>query len=659
MKKLAAFSLLLIIVFSSMFPGHTIVAASPVSDHILDFSKSDTLTGLSTTSFTYLRTTEQDISCTKLTAKTANPYVTLSSMDKLGGSFSGTEYQWVVFSVKNESIADHFEFLFGVNGTGILPAQTVLVPMDAQSTEWKTYIAHVPTANLYGGMKVNRSPYRDSEWLKGDITTFRLDAMFKNEGVDGALTSVQNGAIYIEYIAFYKTAAEAANAAGSGAVLAVDEDMPNLMTQSNPPAIIDFSSEDTINHFHSASNVTYTYDTESSSLKWVSKANDPRAYFRLHKLIERPINVNTYQWMAVTIMNTSTVSEFEFYMILNGADTAVGNRAVFPIESGSSEWKTYWVKIADANNAGVASPATPLINNGYLQYFRIDAFSNPPNVTAGQTMYIKTIGFYADAPQSTENALTFTYPDSVVPSASSYVSVDGITKPAVFDDTNSVFTLDASAITSAASTVQLFVPAETASADDYNCYTYFVGEYQDRYLVTPQPALDGLLGYEGFAIRTNNSLGRGLRYKSSISEAIRDDIGDDFAILEYGLLAKRTDNTQPLCYITQENDAALRIGKGVAFDPDNAVNREFAIVNGRIQFTSVLIGISEANTVTEYAFRSYCRIEYFGTVYTLYGNEVSRSIRQIAQQITTEDPNYLNTLSSDEQQYIRDLLPPA
>ena len=201
-------------------------------------------------------------------------------------------------------------------------------------------------------------------------------------------------------------------------------------------------------------------------------------------------------------------------------------------------------------------------------------------------------------------------------------------------------------------TLQLLISFDNEGTIDYLSYVYFIIANDATLIAQEQAKLANLLGYVGVAIRTNDTYGRGLRFKSSISLSVRDDEMDQYNIIEYGTLAKRADNATPLVYIEGSHDELNRLGKGVAF-LNGEFDYVFETVDDQIHFTSVLVNISQATA--DYAFRSYCCVEYQGNTYVVYGYEVTKSIRQVAE-LVVDDLDYFNSLSEDEKSYILSLL---
>lgn len=199
------------------------------------------------------------------------------------------------------------------------------------------------------------------------------------------------------------------------------------------------------------------------------------------------------------------------------------------------------------------------------------------------------------------------------------------------------------------SALQILVPKSGGDSMEYDNHVYFIKDNNGAVDIAEQPALKNMLAYEGVAIRTSADQGQGLRLKSNLSLALRQNTSDEYTIAEYGTLAKRNDNPAQLEYISAVNDPATRIGKGVAFD--GTVDYIYSSENGRLSFTSVLIGISAENYTTDYDFRAYCVVECGGETYYVYGNTVTKNIRGIALQVMS-DTAYFNTLSAEAQAYI-------
>lgn len=242
-----------------------------------------------------------------------------------------------------------------------------------------------------------------------------------------------------------------------------------------------------------------------------------------------------------------------------------------------------------------------------------------------------------------------TYPTGVANNPDSLVFIDGADRTTAAKKSETSFRVPLKDDIDS-STLQLLVPAGTDG--EYDNLVYFAQKSGDGFAVQEQTGLKNLMDYVGTAIRTNATLGQGLRVKSSLSLNVRNNESDAYTILEYGTLAKRHDNPNALKYISGSSDSEARIGKGVAFDGTD--ERVFSYGTTTLEFTSVLINLSSENYTTDYDFRAYCVIECEGETYVVYGDIVTKNILNIAQQVKN-DTAYFDSLTGDEQAYINQI----
>ncbi len=198
-------------------------------------------------------------------------------------------------------------------------------------------------------------------------------------------------------------------------------------------------------------------------------------------------------------------------------------------------------------------------------------------------------------------------------------------------------------------TVQLFVPYTVGIDIKYHNYTYFLRNTGNGFSCEFKEALTDLLGYVGTAIRLNDGVGQGIRFKSSIKQSVRD--GNEYDVTEYGTLAKRSNNTESLVYSATSNPD-LKIGKGVAYNKADGKNNEFDRVDGDVHFTSVLINISAKNYALDYIFRSYCSIKVGEETFYVYGLTVDRNIVDIAERVKSDMNYFNNELNANQRKYI-------
>lgn len=136
--------------------------------------------------------------------------------------------------------------------------------------------------------------------------------------------------------------------------------------------------------------------------------------------------------------------------------------------------------------------------------------------------------------------------------------------------------------------------------------------------------LDDLLQYAGCSIRLNGT--KGIRMITSVDEKVKNALVNaslaGFTLEEYGTVVMRGVGTPTL--ETGSHNYAYKRGVN---DP------VFATVNGRCQYTNVLVGFSLEDCKQTLTLRPYIILkDQAGVLYTLYGGCVSRSIGYIAKQ---------------------------
>ena len=136
--------------------------------------------------------------------------------------------------------------------------------------------------------------------------------------------------------------------------------------------------------------------------------------------------------------------------------------------------------------------------------------------------------------------------------------------------------------------------------------------------------LDNLLQYAGCSIRLNGT--KGIRMITSVDEKVKNALANatlaGFTLEEYGTVVMRGVGTPTL--ETGSHNYAYKRGVN---DP------VFATVNGRCQYTNVLVGFTMEDCKQTLTLRPYIILkDQAGVLYTLYGGCVSRSIGYIAKQ---------------------------
>lgn len=176
------------------------------------------------------------------------------------------------------------------------------------------------------------------------------------------------------------------------------------------------------------------------------------------------------------------------------------------------------------------------------------------------------------------------------------------------------------------------------------------------YTATPEPELEDLLTYHGFAIRITGK--SGIRFKTGISIDMRNKLLttgiNGYRLLEYGTLVMNNANREQYPMVK----GGTKVKSGLSYGTDESGNHMdvvFEAVDGRYRFTSVLVGIPVEQYKTEFAFRGYIMLEKNGSPVTLYGPVMARSIyvqaeRYLANQTYqpgTEPYNFLQKLITD------------
>ena len=136
--------------------------------------------------------------------------------------------------------------------------------------------------------------------------------------------------------------------------------------------------------------------------------------------------------------------------------------------------------------------------------------------------------------------------------------------------------------------------------------------------------LDNLLQYAGCSIRLNGT--KGIRMITSVDEKVKNALANatlaGFTLEEYGTVVMRGVGVPTL--ETGSHNYAYKRGVN---DP------VFATVNGRCQYTNVLVGFTMEDCKQTLTLRPYIILkDQAGVLYTLYGGCVSRSIGYIAKQ---------------------------
>ena len=168
--------------------------------------------------------------------------------------------------------------------------------------------------------------------------------------------------------------------------------------------------------------------------------------------------------------------------------------------------------------------------------------------------------------------------------------------------------------------------AESQDADNYptGMRVYRITREETGAKLERVYELDDLLQYAGCSIRLNGT--KGIRMITSVDEKVKNALVNaslaGFTLEEYGTVVMRGVGTPTL--ETGSHNYAYKRGVN---DP------VFATVNGRCQYTNVLVGFSLEDCKQTLTLRPYIILkDQDGVLYTLYGGCVSRSIGYIAKQ---------------------------
>jgi beta-N-acetylglucosaminidase len=217
---------------------------------------------------------------------------------------------------------------------------------------------------------------------------------------------------------------------------------------------------------------------------------------------------------------------------------------------------------------------------------------------------------------------------------------------------------------------QLIVTVPDGSATNAVVYSYNesgvpVGMYlwtlqykNNAYVVTAQPELENLLTYHGFSIRITGKAG--IRFKTGISEELRNRLTSEgvngYVLKEYGTLVMNNANIASYPMIKGGEKVASGMSYGINAN-GGLDDKIYENVNGRLRFTSVLVGLPASQYKTEYAFRGYAILEKDGVQTTVYGPIMARSIYSLAEQVLgmgtyaegSDAWNFLKQIMSDAQ----------
>lgn len=176
--------------------------------------------------------------------------------------------------------------------------------------------------------------------------------------------------------------------------------------------------------------------------------------------------------------------------------------------------------------------------------------------------------------------------------------------------------------------------AKTAVMYKYNesgvptgMYVWSLSYSGTSYTATPEPELEDLLTYEGFAIRITGK--SGIRHMTGISVDMRKKLLstgiNGYTLKEYGTLVMNNENREKYPMIKDGDKVAGTMSYGV---DKNGKLKDVALgkLNGRYIYTAVLVGVPVEYYKTEYAYRGYAVLEKSGEEIVLYDIPMARSI---------------------------------
>ncbi len=143
---------------------------------------------------------------------------------------------------------------------------------------------------------------------------------------------------------------------------------------------------------------------------------------------------------------------------------------------------------------------------------------------------------------------------------------------------------------------------------------------------------NNLLSYHGFSARIVGK--SGIRFKSGIAKNTREALLSQgingYKLVEYGTLAFTNDRYDYRCYpfvITSEF-----CGHGKSFWTEGGKTYDYVVetVDGRIRFSSVLVGLPDSELATVFPFRAYIKLSNSTKDIIIYGPPMGRSIYTVA-----------------------------
>lgn len=207
--------------------------------------------------------------------------------------------------------------------------------------------------------------------------------------------------------------------------------------------------------------------------------------------------------------------------------------------------------------------------------------------------------------------------------------------------------------------------AKTVVMYKYNASNVPTGMYvwslkyeNNAYTVTAEPELEDLLTYHGFSVRITGD--PGMRVKSGIPVELRNKLlseegASGYHVKEYGTIY--TGNADRKTYPLLKGREKVQ-GRVVYGLDDQGVfnNIYYKEIDGKFQYTMVLIKLPTNRFKTEFYFRGYITLEKGGQDYVFYGPIVSRSIYSLATYFVSGN-SYAQ--DSEEYQFLQKLIADA
>ena len=172
------------------------------------------------------------------------------------------------------------------------------------------------------------------------------------------------------------------------------------------------------------------------------------------------------------------------------------------------------------------------------------------------------------------------------------------------------------------------------SGNPIGMYTWMLNNAGNYYTATPMEGMKDLLSYHGFSIRITGRAG--IRFKTGMATQVRELLTgqgiDEYKLKEYGTLIMSRENLGKYPMIKGGEKVSTAMAYGTNAD-GSLTDNIYAIVNGRYQYTAVLVGIPAEYYKSEFAFRGYATLAKGEEEVTIYGPIRYRSIYSLAEQV--------------------------